>query len=152
MREIKFRGWDENGSTMYYSKDNDGKISTFFQMFENENLPFMQYTGLHDSTKWEQLTTTEQKRWLDLGKSKEQWNGKEIYEGDIIRKGNDDIDIVMFGNIGYDGDRNGLTGFGLKSDYEEKENFFELQYYDEPDGYEVIGNIYENPELLKDTQ
>jgi len=44
----------------------------------------MQYTGLKDSTKWEQLTELEQQDWIKSGKTKEEWNGKEIYEGDIV--------------------------------------------------------------------
>jgi hypothetical protein len=52
-----------------------------------------QFTGLYDNTKWEQLTGKEQSAWLNstyqkdgktLNHAKDDWNGKEIYEGDLL--------------------------------------------------------------------
>lgn len=45
----------------------------------------MQYTGLNDTTRWEQLRSEEQQRWLEEGCTPEEWRGKEIYDGDIVR-------------------------------------------------------------------
>lgn len=42
-----------------------------------------QYTGLHDATKWENLPEKEQQEFLRIHK-KEDWNGKKIFEGDIL--------------------------------------------------------------------
>jgi YopX protein len=76
-------------------------------------------------------------------------NGKIVYENDIVKKTNMDIDIIVFGNIGYDGSRNGLAGFEFNEHYREDGDFFELQYYNDINELVVIGNTYENPELLQ---
>jgi len=65
-------------------------------------------------------------------------NGKEIYEGDIVQ-GGDDIMLVVWSPR--------YASFGLK-----KEGWAFLHYFQEavtPEQCTVIGNIHENPELLK---
>lgn len=83
-----------------------------------------------------------------LGKHKTQFtglkdkNGKEIYEGDIIKGVWGKNNIVIFKVIW---DKRGCF------DGEDAEG--EPQVFDDFDGnLEVIGNIYENPELLKGVQ
>ena len=57
-------------------------------------------------------------------------NNKEIYEGDIVKiDETEDIDVVKWS----DG-KEFCIGFGLFSCFE----------------YEVLGNVYENPELLRE--
>ena len=67
-------------------------------------------------------------------------NGKEIYEGDIVeyRK---DVAIIKYIN----------SAFMLAYINEDKYDFIEVLYKYSPKAYKlkVIGNIYENPELLK---
>jgi len=43
-----------------------------------------QSTGAKDSTKWAELTATEQEKWLATGKKENQWRGKLIFEGDDV--------------------------------------------------------------------
>mgnify|MGYP001233689767 FL=1 len=75
----------------------------------------MQYTGLKDK------------------------NGKEIYEGDIIRESDGDGGYIYAKVVYY---KDGFMG---------KEKGFEPEYpiSDFKNETEVIGNIYENPELLE---
>ena len=121
-REIKFRAWEDESEVMRYS--NDMHLAEFFNYCEGWKI--MQYTGLKDK------------------------NGKEIYEGDIIELGVEKkpaffIYEVMWDFLGFNFRRKGTSNiiFPFKDDlgiYEWKKNFLQV---------EVIGNIYENPELLK---
>lgn len=113
-REIKFRAWDKkekewigNGDSMdlYHS------ASANCFLFDNDNydlhseIEFVQFTGLNDK------------------------NGKEIYEGDLLKDTSGYVRKVGF--------KTGMFGKGL--DY----HFYQISEADE-----VIGNIYENPDLL----
>jgi uncharacterized phage protein (TIGR01671 family) len=75
-------------------------------------------------------------------------NGKEIYEGDIIRNKNF-IRRGMFGDSYYDGEYKGEIIFKEgEFDFKGRDSFIgNLYSYNSPH-LEVIGNIYENPELL----
>lgn len=112
MREIKFRAW--NGVEMSEPFDlNKGDPDTF-----PLGLPLMQYTGLEDK------------------------NGKEIYEGDIIRlQPLWEASVVEFGHqdIGHD-----FQGIGF---YTREKNGGQFNLFANEET-EVIGNIYSNPELF----
>ncbi len=64
-------------------------------------------------------------------------NGKEIYEGDIVEKklGEYCKEVVEYGGIQTDYESGGYC-YGVHLEWSVKD-------------YEVIGNIYENPELIK---
>ena len=126
-----------------------------------------QYTGLHDATKWESLTEKEQQELLRNHK-KEDWNGRQIFEGDIIRYNTyDDFDcysVVKFGEYeqdGSSGEYNPMDCVGWYAevysftcpdwaendpiyfnDYLKQQNLLEVNLE-----CEIIGNIYDNPEL-----
>jgi len=73
-------------------------------------------------------------------------NGKDIYENDLVRFYFDEKPKkIVFDKIGYEGQWNGMTGFGFK---EEGMSFIELNYHDDYSLCEVIGNIHENSSLL----
>ena len=114
-REIKFRVWDtpDGGLTgkWFWPKENYGHALDYAVKF---NKPVMQYTGLKDR------------------------NGKEVFEGDIIK---------------YEGCEGYWDYFGVIEWCEENAAFHininngdaYSMIFDE---IEIIGNIYENPELL----
>lgn len=126
MREIKFRIWADN---KFYNKclvgntnnTNDEKWTCPMVWLEKEkewvncdNGIICQYTGLHDK------------------------NGKEIYEGDIVKKtGSIGIDI---GKVIYE-----YNGFIV--DVMNMDRFYGRVHLLEK-FTEVIGNIYEDSELL----
>ena len=127
MREIKFRAWDEYTKEMYQD-------ATYIQPEEGEVRPwiFMQYTGLKDK------------------------NSKEIFEGDIVRSESDIVNIRT-------GNKTGEKSIEVYVMIWEKEKAmfntqklsgkntnFNLRQEQMSKFYEVIGNIYEHPELLKE--
>ena len=70
-------------------------------------------------------------------------NGTEIYEGDIANTGYG-VDVIEYSDtIVFDGSGGCHPGFYFKNEISE------LQYHMDMDTCEVIGNIYENPELLE---
>lgn len=146
-REIKFRAYDKEVEKMTYFDDEDYLYNYPFilrqeQVFKKDSnyddyedfeykditnkVELMQYTGLHDK------------------------NGKEIYEGDIV--------LYQDWEMAYEG--GGNDSFINKGIVEYCEdnccfNVTERQtvdladvLYKDNEDLEVIGNIYDNPELL----
>lgn len=68
-------------------------------------------------------------------------NEKEIYEGDIFVHNNQKFEVIYDGTrfIGVDGDRSG-KGYCC---------YVDGCYKNGSSSIEVIGNVYENPELLE---
>ena len=152
-REIKFRGKTKEGQWVigsYFCMHHNDERDHIHHFIIPENTPIPknktigeiqvevqedtigQYTGLHDK------------------------NGKEIYEGDIVyvrmRDGSDCYCV-----IGFDEE---LLGFGIMDEYvyrsmiygynKNYDNGFMHRLYKNSRIFEVIGNIYDNPELLKE--
>jgi uncharacterized phage protein (TIGR01671 family) len=105
MRQFKFRAWHNNDMTYFFL--GDSLVDDNEKIVDFRDLTVMQFTGLLDK------------------------NGKEIYEGDILK-----------GELG-------VTGVvqWYKDGYEiriSEKMYSRFHIFGE---YEVVSNIYENPEL-----
>ncbi len=129
-REIKFRAWDKNDNEMRYDAQdtydyivNNIMEDCFGDVLKSERYEVMQYTGLKDK------------------------NGKEIYEGDVVKMHGW---WNAFGPAGYDSDitvvefDEEVCGFTPMCNYD-----CDCGVYHNASDLEVIGNIYENPKLIK---
>ncbi len=116
MRDIRFRAWDKEDKKMIGWDAKDGALrNTPFGWIENRDyVKLMQYTGLKDK------------------------NGKEIYEGDIVRTSKHMTPTEYYSPETVKWDDNALRWNGL---------YPLLIPWSQ---HEIIGNIYENPELIKD--
>ena len=116
------------------------------EFYQFEDIILMQSTGLYDSTKFEDLSEEEQEEWLESGKSADEWQGREIFEGDIVNK-----------NTTF---RNPMTGSGtltLNKNFEVIfiNGMFTIEGSSMGIGKDlkcltVVGDVYKNPELLED--
>ena len=141
MREIKFRAWDKKNKKFVKhihinicgEKEMYSKLGFLINEFDYceynkcslipilaKDIVLMQYTGLKDK------------------------NGKEIYEGDIVNVyGVYEEEVENVGVVEYDGD-----GFWRVSIHENNNKIEDMMCFN-LGLYEVIGNIYEDPELIK---
>lgn len=140
-REIKFRAWDKNSEYMHSNVqsgvyEDPDEWTEFNTVLGLERFEVMQYTGLKDK------------------------NGKEIYEGDIIYWEIDNgVGIESYTAIVKWSEN--LVEEGWNQTYKWLVGYTENYYrgsYDElstpaayNDALQIIGNIYENPELLEAT-
>lgn len=118
-----------------------------------------EYTGLNDDTKWEQLSESEQERFL-LGwdrkesrmNTKEDWNGRKIFEGDIIPDhfNRSIVGVVRRGvyrDPFNDDEHAGHVGFYVDWGRKKGRLRADLGYWIRVS--EVIGNIFDDPELVE---
>ena len=142
MRDIKFRAW--SGKQMFGHDSFDGLAWKSFRNEFDRPIPFdfgwderefyedyvlMQYSGLKDK------------------------NGKEIYEGDILANESYKYPIevkhgkyICSSDEGYEDESYGFYG---KSKNPGRAGYFDVNPLNF-EWIEIIGNIHENPELLKE--
>lgn len=126
-REIKFRAWNKKDKVMVDVAAMNFGPSGLWSLIEDaddaelqlaDNYELMQYTGLKDK------------------------NGREIYEGDIVRTGEDNI-----------GDPDPTIGQVIMREgswlIENEKKQEEIGLFSEITSREVIGNIFEDNQLLE---
>ena len=127
MREIKFRAWDNETKSMIVNSTRKMTLQNGFD-YGNPMFELMQYTGLKDK------------------------NGKEIYEGDILSFSifdYNDNDVQYKGVIVYSGSRFSIWN-NKDSEYYGSDGGFDLDYtVSQDDELEIIGNIYENKNIIE---
>ena len=122
-REIKFRVWDKFQNKFldypcYFNSKDSNEFTAFDRYFkcDEEGCILQQYTGLKDK------------------------NGKEIYEGDILRDGNGFLYEVFWLDTS--------ASFELEEKQELTDDY-DIPTFNFRNSFrlEIVGNIFENPEL-----
>lgn len=119
MRELKFRAWSYKDKKMVYGIEKCKVGCHFSDWLNNPRFEVMQYTGMKD------------------------YLGKEIYEGDILHYFCDWILDNTKGKIIF---KEG--GFMVSNSFDEMLTDL-YKALDDTEGSEIIGNEFENPELLE---
>ena len=130
----RFRAWDKKTQTMLDVSLIDFKKSVLIgehwefgetNFINFDEIELMQSTGLFDR------------------------NNKEIFEGDIITNGKDVMCMKRHNTLGFYVEQKGKVEFIADSAVLEE---FEEDAKEIADILEIIGNIYENPEFVKDEE
>ena len=131
MREIKFRAWDKVTNIMaevtgFKNGYTDGSIGIWYINRDGE-----------ENLCKPQKADIELMQYTGLNDK----NGTEIYEGDIVNC----IEYKCYGKIEWNEEEAGFYFYTLFEDG----GYQEERLYDYVEELWVIGNIYENPELLE---
>ena len=145
MRELKFRAYDKVKNCMYYS---DNLPDMFFFGHDRKDKMYLSKAvwDEDDETYYSDTISTDVMQFTGLYDA----DGKEIYEGDILQIKNrfvmwsrtngqivEDVNVVVeWSGSGFRPRRLGNTRTWIL----------------DMSQYEVVGNIYENPELLEDIE
>lgn len=130
MREIKFRAYDEQQKIMHLDFEFicSGQGYNDWIIFKSDKQQVKDKVVFDNPYFYKQFKIMQYTGLKDK-------NGKELYEGDVVKINypkykHTEVHKVYFGNVGLEPFTGSMTDDGSK--------------------YEVIGNIYENPELLKE--
>lgn len=125
MREIKFKVWDKTAKEMREVIGIDFQYQVIGYLFSEwyedfasldfSEIELMQYTGCKDE------------------------NGKEVYEGDVVKATRYD-GLAVTGVVGFRD-----CSFVISTGYQTIYTWIDYQI-------EVIGNVYEHPKLLKEIE
>lgn len=133
--ELKFRAWDSILKGFVFAELRHGTITLALTSHLgrppiSDLLDWQRFTGLKDSKRTPEFP-----------------EGQEIYEGDITNLGV----VKWYSDLNWDSGGSSHPGFYFKDALNE---YHELSYHRgfDNDLLQVIGNIYENPELLDNNE
>ena len=134
MRELKFRAWDKHNKIFLYTGMFNIRIDTGDLQVNGSDgvvggVEISQFTGLQDK------------------------NGKDIYEGDVLQYADITTDkwlILGEKTIGVVKWKQGDCSLSPQDIEQNHKNGNYYAYWGFIEQIEIIGNIYENPELLED--
>lgn len=140
MREILFRGKRKDNGEWF-----EGYLSETTIISDNTYVAFVIYKkpkGYYDSECSEVIPETVGQYTGSTDK-----NGKKIFEGDIVEFYINDSIVV--GKVFYTEDS---TAFEVWYELPEQKLFFLSKTLCDCEGVKVVGNIHDNPELLKEAE
>lgn len=151
MREMRVRVWNPYNKTMYIpTKDEDVLLGPSYELgLWDGGWEMYEITALDKRIVVASITKSgETGGVLMLDTGLKDKNGLEIYDGDIVRTAGMEVNQVYFGEIiiSAEGDYKVImNGWMIKGGGTD-------DALDPQIGPVVIGNIYENPELLQETR
>lgn len=157
MREAKFKAFHKPSKKMFdvYCFTDEEVMEESFYGFSalKKDCELMQYTGLKDNTKFNELSNDEKETWLKNNK-KSDWKGKEIYEGDIVEVTlkeyysneqftiDPDDEVKIIGKVIFD-------IFSYRIEFDDKTSIFLFEVDSNDIDIKILGNIYTNPDILE---
>lgn len=136
MREIKFRAWDENKKIMVYGVEHFYDTLGEFHDANGREIDLYRETSFCRYRSFGDFI--DEKIPLMQFTGLKDKNRKEVYENDILKvEGEKDSQIVKWLEIGFDcpNEWDRTVGFIINNG-----NM----------GFEIVGNIFENPDLMLD--
>lgn len=142
MRDIKCRAWDDLNNRWIYGEDTTEKI--YFRFEEDPGFYCGYVMGNGD---WHDCVIVEYTGINDK-------NGNEIYEGDILLDDCEETFKVVFGKLPLDKSGDCVCQFPAfyAKNCNEHPSFPSYECNQIGEWMEIIGNIYENPELLSENK
>ena len=129
MKEIKFRAWDNHSE----------KMLEIIQINFRDN--YLDYSGINSENGKRRLLLKEVELMQFTGLQDK--NGVDIYEGDILIYQHMFVDKKSVSEVIWN---EKYSGFASYVEDDERRYILEKELKNQ---FEVIGNIYENPELLE---